>query len=522
MNRRSFFTGWRSTELGDSYTPATSARAASNNLDPFIPSASQPWNPIRAGHLLRRATFHPRWSDLTALLAMTPSDAVDLLLDTSYTPDPPSCADHVTESLEGLDITYQGIVRGEWEADADTLRKWQVNVMLASGLTLAEKMTAFWSNHFATEFKVDLDYVVAPLLYRQNKLFRDAGLGNFRDLMKSITLDGAMLVYLGGNLNNVGKPNENYAREMLELFTTGLGEYTEGDIHNAARILTGWRVGQFNNEPAPNGFFNAYFIPSAHDTDAKEFMGVSFPARDAASNTEFLVRRDEINRLIDTIFQQRPQAIAKFICRKLYRFFVYSAPADSDEMVVAAMADVFIQNDFAIRPVVAALLKSAHFFDNANIGGQIKTPEEFAIGIGRQIGGTPGPSDIDAMGQTLFDPPNVSGWPGWHDWITTTTYPVRASFAARLIAGVADNDLVDFIKSFPNYSDAPTLVESVAALLLPRAMSPERKAILQNKLLAGAMVYEWSDIVSNSPSTAARNLREMLTTIAELPDFQLC
>lgn len=522
MNRRSFFAGLRGAEFASGSSLERSARAASNNLDPFVPSPSQPWDALRVGHLLRRATFLPRWADVTAVMAISTSDAVDLLLDTPYTPPAPSCADDGTESLEGLDITYQGIVRGMWESDGQTLRAWQAKVMVDSGLTLAEKMTAFWSNHFVSEFKTDLDYVVAPLLYRQNKLFRDTGLGNFRDLVKNVTLDGAMLVYLGGNLNTVGKPNENYARELMELFTTGLGQYTEGDIQNAARILTGWRVGQYTNEPRPNGIFNPYFVPTAHDTDAKEFFGVSFPARTAESNTEFLVRRDEINRLIDTIFEQRPQAVATFIARKLYRFFVYSNPSATDEGVISAMADLFVQKDFEIKPVIAALLKSAHFYDNVNIGAQLKTPEEFAVGVVCQIGGSVSASDIDAMGQTLFDPPNVAGWPGWHDWLTTTTYPIRSTFVDAVISGISDGDLVTFIKGFPDYTDAAALTQSVATLLLPRPLSTERKGILQNKLLAGAMVYEWPDIINNSPSTAARNMREMLTTISELPDFQLC
>ena len=193
MNRRSFFTNW----LARPETPVAAdplSRPAASGLDPYIPDASRPWNALRAGHLLRRATFMPRWEDISTLVALSPSQAVDMLLNTASPASVPSMADHVTESLEGLDVTYRGIIKGEWEADATTLRTWYADVMRNAGLTIAEKMTAFWSNHFATEFVVDEDYVQAPLLYRQNKLFRENGLKNFKDLVMSVTLDGAMLV----------------------------------------------------------------------------------------------------------------------------------------------------------------------------------------------------------------------------------------------------------------------------------------------------------------------------------------
>jgi uncharacterized protein (DUF1800 family) len=402
------------------------------------------------------------------------------------------------------------------------LQNWYVQVMRDAGVTIIEKMVAFWSNHFAIEFVVDLDYVIAPLLYRQNQMFRDIGLGSYREMMKAVTLDGAMLVYLGGHLNTVGKPNENYGREMLELYTTGLGHYTEGDIKEAARILTGWKVAQFNDEPFPNGIFNPYFRPDLHDANAKQFMGVSFPARDASTNTEFIVRRDEVHKLIDTIFERRPQEVARFICNKIYRFFVYSNPGGNDSGVIQAMADIFIANDFEIRPVIEALLKSQHFFDNATIGSQIKTPIEFEIGLARQLGTNRNlVSDASSMGQRLFQPPNVAGWPGYRTWITTNTYPVRAEVSESVVNAMSDSELLNFINGFSNPSDVYALVTDAAALLLPRPLSDERKQALVDDLLDGAPDYEWGQILSNSPSTAARNMKSMLRNVVQLPDFNL-
>ncbi len=520
MDRRAFLTGRIHSrppvKEGDSV-----ARPAAG-LEPYVPNASQPWDAVRVGHLLRRLTFLPRWNDISTLLGMSPSAAVDLLLDTPSNPAPPAMADNITESLGGLDITYQNIIRGQWRSDHRALQGWYADVMKDAGLTAAEKMTGFYSNHFATEFVVDLDFVVAPLLYRQNAMFRNIGLGDYRDLMLGITLDGAMLVYLGGNLNIAGNPNENYGREMLELYTTGLGHYTEGDIKEAARILTGWKVAQYSDEAAPNGFFNPYFLPRDHDTGAKQFLNVSFAARDPDSNTEFLVRRDEVKKMIDTIFEQRPQAVAEFICRKLYSFFVYSNPAGSDNNVISQMAQIFIDNDFEIKPVLSTLFKSAHFFDNLNLGAQIKTPAEFVAGLARQIGE---PSNmvgaLNEMEMVLFDPPNVSGWPGYRDWMTTSTFPIRTETAMGVINGMSDQTALNFVQQFPDYEDVHILVGNIAALLLPRPMSDGRRTALEAKLLQGAPDYEWENIVANA-GTAGLRIRELLSTIALLPDFQLC
>ncbi len=522
MDRRSFFTRWISPDHSAAIND-TPRVLSSAGLEPWIPDSSQSWDATRASHLLRRATFQPRQGDVATLLQMSPSDAVDLLLDTPSTPERPAVADSVTESLEGLSIDLQGQLRARWASDARNLRTWYTGVMRDSGLSIVEKMVAFWSNHFAIQFQVDQDFVLAPLLYRQNAMFRQIGLGSFREMMKQVTLDGAMLVYLGGNLNSVGRANENYAREMLELYTTGLGNYTEGDVKEGARILTGWRVAQFNDNPQPNGIFNAYFLPNFHDTGAKQYLGESFPARDASTNTEFLVRRDEVDKLIDTVFDRRSREVAEFICAKLYRFFAYSNPAADDGGVISAMADVLIANDFEIRPVMSALLKSSHFFDNAMLGAQIKTPLDYEVGLARQLGTDRNiADDVADMDQEIFEPPNVAGWPGYRTWISTTTYPVRTDVSDAVISALSDQEVIDFINRTSDPSSVSAVVLDVATLLLPRPMSTERQQALQNALLDGAPTYEWNNILTSSPSTAARNMRGMLRTIAQLPDFHLC
>jgi hypothetical protein len=235
------------------------------------------------------------------------------------------------------------------------------------------------------------------------------------------------------------------------------------------------------------------------------------------------VRRDEIDRMIEVIFDRRADACAEFICEKLYRFFVYSNPTATDAAIITAMAELLIESDWEIRPVMSALLKSEHFFDNANIGAQVKTPAEFEIGLARQLGATRGlADDMAAIGMVLFDPPNVSGWPGHHDWITTTTFPVRAEIAQAVVAAASESALLQLIASFPDNDDAAALIRALGAVMLPRPMSEERARALRTRLAGGGMDYEWPQILASSPSTAARNFRDVLATVVQLPDYQLC
>ncbi len=526
MDRRSFLTGWASAAAAPVKfsSSSTHERTLSTGLERWVATTAEPWDAVRQGHLLRRTMMLPKWSEIDTISKLTPSDAVDLLLNTPSNPAPPSNADHVTYSMKGLDSVLANQLKGTWAGDDAVLKNWYANVLLNSPLSIVEKMTFFWSGHFTSQFVADESYVIAPLLYRQNKLLRDTGLLNFKDLASNITLDGAMLVYLGGILNTKSRANENYARELMELFTMGLGNYTEGDVKEAARILTGWRVAQYNDEPTPNGIFNTYFSPGDHDIGNKTYLGVTFSAIVDADNTEYLVKKNEIQLLIDTIFSVRKLAVATFVSRKIYKFFIYSNPAGADEAVISAMAGLLIQNNFDIKPVMATLLKSAHFFDNANIGAQIKTPAEFIIGIARQLGYSTNMSgNMTTILQEMFNPPNVSGWTGWHDWITTNTYPVRSTVVTAAIGAMTDQNVLDFINQFPANNDANKLITSLGALMLPRKLAKARHDDLVNRLVGNTgRDYEWPNILSTTPNTAVIYMRNVLKTICNLPDYQLC
>ncbi len=246
LSRRSFLTSLIPSSTGNP-TPGNGKRHFNTLSDPlaaFVPDASNPWNEYLAGHLLRRTMMAPTWSDIEALVTLgDPGDAVDLLLNATSTPTAPGMATTAEQDPNSTsNVTLQGTYLAALASDAGALRAWWEGLQVAATNSIQEKMVAFWSGHFTSAFDLgNTTYDVAQLLYIQNQLFRANALGNFQDLVKAVTLDGAMLVYLGGNLNVASAPNENYARELMELFTCGInGGYTEADVAAGARILTGW------------------------------------------------------------------------------------------------------------------------------------------------------------------------------------------------------------------------------------------------------------------------------------------
>ncbi len=477
----------------------------------------------------------PTWPDIEALVALGgPGPAVDLLLNATSTPTAPAAATDATQDPANFDnVTLQGQIYAQLISDAGALRAWWAGLHVTASNSIQEKMTAFWSGHFTTQFDLGNNmYVVAPLLYNQNQLFRSNALGNFQSLVQDVTLDGAMLVYLGGNLNSASAPNENYARELMELFTCGIGHYTEGDVQAAAAILTGWRASQFLQDEDPDGMYATYFVPSQHDiTHDWTYLQTDFPAITTAENTEDLVRQNSVYKLINTLFESplTQSYIANFICTKIYQFFVYSDPdsaTDSTEQsVISAMADLFIQNNWEIKPVMSALLKSAHFFDNNNIGCQIKSPAEYVIGLARQL--SPGfaiDGNMTNDGEQFFQPPNVSGWPGYHDWLTTNTYPLHGTQATGIIQTMSDDNAIAFIKQFPvaTYSDVNLLSTAIGQLLIPRPLSTARATNFATLLAGTPETYEWPSILNGPTASLAANIRNLLNYIIALPDFQLC
>jgi uncharacterized protein (DUF1800 family) len=288
------------------------------------------------------------------------------------------------------------------------LRNWWLEEMIATDQPLVERMVLFWHNHFTSGFQ-KVRHV--PALYHQNDLFRRHALGNFGALLRAVARDPAMLVWLDGVQNRVRAPNENFARELLELFTLGEGHYTEADIRAAARAFTGWSI-----DP-DSGAFRVY--PAQHDGGEKTFLG-----RTGRFGGDDIVG----------ILLEHPRT-AEWVTAKLWREFV---SIDVDAAEVKRLAAVFRASRYELRPLLRAMLDAPAFRDPARRGTLIKSPVDLIVGTVRVLG-LPVPEKtrlargLQALGQVLFDPPNVKGWPGGQAWITTNTLMLRQQILRRIV-----------------------------------------------------------------------------------------
>lgn len=288
--------------------------------------------------------------------------------------------------------------------DLADLKRWWIYRMMFSKRPLQEKLSLFWHGHFATSNngKVNNPY----LMYQQNLLFRNLGMGRFDELLLAVSKDPAMIIWLDNKDNRKAKPNENYAREVMELFTMGIGNYSEQDVKEAARAFTGWA--------APSGF---YFNKKQHDFGQKSFLGQS-----GNFGGEDIVR----------ILSARPET-ARYLANKLITFFCMDNPEDA---FVQRIADSYIKNKQNIRSTLLDLFSSNEFRSSRSYHAKIKSPAEFVIGTMKllhveKLDGDL-PSVMARMGQNLFEPPNVKGWDGGMAWIATDTLMERFNFANRI------------------------------------------------------------------------------------------
>ena len=444
------------------------------------------WDEAAARHILARSLFGYNKQDVEFALSLTLDDFVDnhLLADK---PEPPQPGFWVNDPTN--------------ENNTERIRElmyWWYNLMLTQGFSIRERMVLFWHNHYVSEAtKVGL----AQRMYWQNKLFREFAMGNIVDLTKAVTIDPAMLIYLDGTRNRKGSPNENYARELMELFTLGIGNYSENDIQEGARALTGWRVDGITS----------YFTESRFDEGVKTFLGQT-------GNFNH-------NDVVDIIFTQN--AAATFFCRELYHEFMHIAV---DEPSVESMAQILRENNYELKPVLSTLLKSVMFHTDEVRGAKIKNPIELIIGAMRQFN-VQTPDYVymrqvaSQIKQDLFYPPNVSGWDGDKVWINTTTLPARNIFTDAIVNGRKPNggnltfaiDLVEYARSFPSAEDAVQLIDDISKIFLQYPLSENRKEYLLTTLLDGAEVYDWS---TNDPQAEGR-LKLFFKALMRLSEYQL-
>ena len=404
----------------------TVAVAGSDEVSLKAISAEQ-WDREHAAHLLRRAGFGGSPDEIDRLAEMGLDAAVASLVNYESIPfeiSPPLIDEQLYQtegtfrrrmrelSEEERRRARQEIMRKQRDA-LDEIRLWWIERMATSPRPLEEKMTLFWHGHFTSGFR---EVRRAILMYEQNQLFRENATGAFDDLLLKVSRDRAMLVYLDGVKNRKQHPNENYARELMELFSLGVGAYTEKDIKEAARAFTGWDFDE-------DGFV---FRSEQHDYGRKKFLGQA---------GEF-----DGDDIIDIIVQQ-PEC-SKFLAEKLLTFF---CRPDPDKRLVNALAAEIRKRKFEIKPVLATLFKSRAFYAPEARGSLIKSPVELVVGAARSLGVEiealeSAESATTAMGQELFQPPNVKGWDGGEKWINASTLFTRYNTVGVLISGVDGGD----------------------------------------------------------------------------------
>lgn len=409
------------------------------------------WNERWAAHLLRRAGFGGSTEDAQRLASMTahaavesfihfPSDAGLPAPDNVYDPRQ-TFMSYVRGGVRPVDKAARREIgkeiRKNERASILSLQHWWLNRMLTTPSPLREKMAFYFHGHYTT---AAIQKGVFPtMVYAQNDLFRQNALGNLRDLTWKVSTDPAMLLYLDNARNQAAHPNENYARELMELFTLGVDHYSEEDIRQAARAWTGWTVNRRTSQAA--------FVDRLHDNGTKTFLGQSgnFGGQD----------------IVNIIFTQ-PQA-AKFFARSLLSFFVYNDP---EPELVDAFAAVVRKNDYNLAPSLSVLFNSNVFFSNRAYRALVKSPVEFVVGTYKSFGlkevDPSAQRSLAQMGQILFYPPNVAGWPGGSNWLTSQMMIARENFVAALVNSPMMGD-VAWLQNVPlkATSAAQTLVQTI-------------------------------------------------------------
>jgi uncharacterized protein (DUF1800 family) len=362
--------------------------------EPYRPGPDAPWNVERVGHLYRRAAFGATASELEAGLKDGPDKTLQRLLSggsglADFEKSTASLAEKIATANSGRQLSA-----------------WWLYRMLYTPHPLQEKMTLFWHNHFATS---DSKVQNARYMLGQYELMRRHALGNFAALLREMSKDPAMMVWLDTRASKKGSPNENYARELMELFSLGIGHYTEKDIREAARAFTGWDIKK--NE--------AVFNEKEHDPGSKTVLGQS-----GTFKGEDVVR----------ICLEQPAA-APFIVRKLYRYLV-SETVPADPELIEPLAEQFRKSGYDFGALVRTVLSSNHFFSTAVYRARVKSPVEFGLGIVRGLEGHVGTSALalalEELGQNVFFPPSVKGWDGGQAWLNGQTFLIRQNLALAL------------------------------------------------------------------------------------------
>lgn len=520
------------------------------------------WNEDQAARFLRRLLFGARKTEVEHFKSITFTQAVDEMLSPpSQTATPP------VNDYEGQDGASDPFVQlGETWIDAPfsntvalprviTLKAWMLGNITNQNISIFEKMALFWHNLLVTEI---WNVFIPKLSYSYLELIRNNSLGNFKKMIKELTVDPAMLIYLNGTFNTKEAADENYGRELQELFCVGKGPgsgYTEGDVQAAARVLTGWQVNWQEVQEAKR--VGSSFEPDRHDPTDKQFS--SFYGNKVIQGRSGTDGEQELDDLLDMIFETNETAL--YICRRIYQFFVNGEIDElAEENVIKPLAEIFRSNNYEVKPVLEALIRSAHFNENLQVGAQIKSPVEFLLGIWRTMGMEYHNTDdirevrrvnaalhweLIKLGMEVGDPPGVAGWPAYYQaplydksWIAVTTIVARARLSDKLVYDglLLDNDstipvdFVRFVDTMEHPEDPNALINEATNLLLGHVISDQLKTDLKSILLSGqgtdsywtdAWLTYKGDPNDENRSVIENRLNPAFQSIFQLAEFHL-
>lgn len=556
MDRRDFLTARRRK----SKTVQVAAPQQTFRTNSGINTYNGPWTDQEIVHLLKRTMFGAKKADVDYFKTRTMSQAVDELLNPTAPNPAPPVKEYTTSTQPGTpdsniaqgttwvnDINNDGTVQSQRRA---SYKKWVTGNMINQDRSIREKLVMFLVDHFGNEAS---EVGNANWIYRQEQLIRQYAFGNYKTLIYNITKDIAMLRYLNGYLNQASAPDENYARELFELFTLGKGpasQYTESDVKEAAKVLTGWQI----NGTTYTTVFNSNRHSTANKTFSSFFNNTVITGRTGATAGDL-----ELTDLVNMIFAQ--QEVAKYIVRKVYRWFVYyTIDTATETNVITPLADIFRSSNYDMKTMLSALFKSEHFFDMLNRGCMIKNPADHVIGSLREMNTAfPVLTDWNTnyglwntffswmvnTGQNPHDPPNVSGMPAYYQepafhelWINSDSLPKRNQFTDIMInTGYTRNgfrvqfNCVAFAQSLKNPGNPNDLIDEALSIFFRNDLSVQTKAQIKTQILLTGQIYDyywtnaWAAYISN-PSPANFNivntrLKSLFQYFFNLSEYQL-
>lgn len=511
ISRKSFF---------DSLFGSSNALAVTS-LDEY----TNPLNRAEVYHLLKRCCFTIDIEFAKSLVGKTAKDVVNMLITNAQNRQIPPPPFDINQGFRNPKLLPAEQYQDERNKNLEThfrqnklLIEWWLDLMRNDTKSLGEKVTFMWHSHFTTQYEGN-EPISAQYMYRQNKLLRSLFLSDFKTFLEQVTIDGAMLQYLNGSENIKDAPNENYARELFELYSVGIGDghYTEDDIREAAKVLTGWKATHFVEETE---IYRPFLRPNQFSTQTKTVFDTPFEVNYEV--TEENVFKNSIQKLMEVTLDKKGEEVSRFIAGKIYRNFVYNNPDTEENQTVKDLAVYFRKNGFNVKKALVKLLTSKHFFDSNNHGVSIKSPLESFLSFAAHFDVSTENLRIHLkdFGQEILNPPNVSGWPGYRHWVNTKTLPAFITSYSDVIAAKSNQEMGEWASRLENFSDAYGLAESLALLFFGRIPNETRLKKVENSLLGGAPYYEWPEIAANMENAGLR-VKVALRDMFKMPEFYL-